>query len=220
MYTYQCLVGLVPAKSRPKNRSWPVHCLTCPTPMFQLPQLQLQLQLCPPCASSLRLTLRERERESPSSSSDIPPKCDVSHIVKRGQGRGICGTKSRPFRPSCFLSFTSVALLVASPSTGVPGGAPETSTPSARARDAPETKRELVESSPLSCKTATAARASGESPPAQLLARQRETSCACPDMTESVPGRGGPTQEAQCYNCGSLGHWAVACPEPTRETPA
>ncbi|KJZ79995.1 hypothetical protein HIM_00709 [Hirsutella minnesotensis 3608] len=39
-------------------------------------------------------------------------------------------------------------------------------------------------------------------------------------MTESAYGRSGQTQEAQCYNCGSLGHWAVACPEPTRETPA
>ncbi|PHH59272.1 hypothetical protein CDD81_3508 [Ophiocordyceps australis] len=39
-------------------------------------------------------------------------------------------------------------------------------------------------------------------------------------MAEAPAGRSGRSQEAQCYNCGSLGHWAVACPEPTRETPA
>ncbi|PFH60730.1 hypothetical protein XA68_10486 [Ophiocordyceps unilateralis] len=40
-------------------------------------------------------------------------------------------------------------------------------------------------------------------------------------MTESAHGRHcGQAQEPRCYNCGSHGHWAVACPEPTRETPA
>lgn len=40
-------------------------------------------------------------------------------------------------------------------------------------------------------------------------------------MTESAHGRlSGQAQEPRCYNCGSHSHWAVACPEPTRETPA
>ncbi|RCI12925.1 hypothetical protein L249_0588 [Ophiocordyceps polyrhachis-furcata BCC 54312] len=38
------------------------------------------------------------------------------------------------------------------------------------------------------------------------------------EMTDSLRGR--QAQEARCYNCGSHGHWAVACPEPTRKTPA
>ncbi|RDA89418.1 hypothetical protein CP532_6249, partial [Ophiocordyceps camponoti-leonardi (nom. inval.)] len=37
-------------------------------------------------------------------------------------------------------------------------------------------------------------------------------------MADSLRGR--QAQEARCYNCGSYGHWAVACPEPTRKTPA
>ncbi|RDA95554.1 hypothetical protein CP533_1228 [Ophiocordyceps camponoti-saundersi (nom. inval.)] len=37
-------------------------------------------------------------------------------------------------------------------------------------------------------------------------------------MTDSLRDR--QAQEPRCYNCGSHGHWAVACPEPTRKTPA
>ncbi|PHH79182.1 hypothetical protein CDD80_5456 [Ophiocordyceps camponoti-rufipedis] len=40
-------------------------------------------------------------------------------------------------------------------------------------------------------------------------------------MTDSAHGRlSGQAQEPRCYNCGSHSHWAVACPEATRETPA
>ncbi|KAM0669497.1 hypothetical protein ACQRIU_003059 [Beauveria bassiana] len=39
-------------------------------------------------------------------------------------------------------------------------------------------------------------------------------------MTDQVVTHPGRTEEPQCYNCGGMGHWAVACPEPTRETPA
>ncbi|EEU40178.1 uncharacterized protein NECHADRAFT_90818 [Fusarium vanettenii 77-13-4] len=38
-------------------------------------------------------------------------------------------------------------------------------------------------------------------------------------MPDSAPGQTRP-DEARCYNCGTSGHWAIACPEPTRETPA
>ncbi|KAL7924535.1 hypothetical protein ACQKWADRAFT_286924 [Trichoderma austrokoningii] len=35
------------------------------------------------------------------------------------------------------------------------------------------------------------------------------------------PGQGYPRpDDSSCYNCGARGHWAVACPEPTRQTPA
>ncbi|KAM3503866.1 hypothetical protein MY11210_008565 [Beauveria gryllotalpidicola] len=39
-------------------------------------------------------------------------------------------------------------------------------------------------------------------------------------MTDQVVTQPGRAEEPQCYNCGGMGHWAVACPEPTRETPA
>ncbi|KAF5016874.1 hypothetical protein F66182_11306 [Fusarium sp. NRRL 66182] len=38
-------------------------------------------------------------------------------------------------------------------------------------------------------------------------------------MPNTAPGQPRP-DEARCYNCGGSGHWAIACPEPTRETPA
>ncbi|UZP41077.1 hypothetical protein NXS19_008893 [Fusarium pseudograminearum] len=38
-------------------------------------------------------------------------------------------------------------------------------------------------------------------------------------MPNTAPGQPRP-DEARCYNCGTAGHWAIACPEPTRETPA
>ncbi|GAB1319617.1 hypothetical protein MFIFM68171_09827 [Madurella fahalii] len=39
-------------------------------------------------------------------------------------------------------------------------------------------------------------------------------------MTSTAPGQSAPQQEPVCYNCGTKGHWVVACPEPTREVPA
>ncbi|KAH7016831.1 hypothetical protein EDB80DRAFT_272466 [Ilyonectria destructans] len=39
-------------------------------------------------------------------------------------------------------------------------------------------------------------------------------------MPDSAPGHAARPEDAQCYNCGASGHWAIACPEPTRETPA
>ncbi|KAH6895697.1 hypothetical protein B0T10DRAFT_557881 [Thelonectria olida] len=39
-------------------------------------------------------------------------------------------------------------------------------------------------------------------------------------MPDSTPGGAARPEEGQCYNCGASGHWAIACPEPTRETPA
>ncbi|KAJ4151611.1 hypothetical protein LMH87_012301 [Akanthomyces muscarius] len=39
-------------------------------------------------------------------------------------------------------------------------------------------------------------------------------------MTHQVATQSSRPEEPQCYNCGGMGHWAVACPEPTRETPA
>ncbi|KFH45195.1 hypothetical protein ACRE_040030 [Hapsidospora chrysogenum ATCC 11550] len=39
-------------------------------------------------------------------------------------------------------------------------------------------------------------------------------------MADTSGGYGLRPDEPQCYNCGTMGHWAVACPEPTRQTPA
>ncbi|KAL2177705.1 uncharacterized protein P884DRAFT_18090 [Thermothelomyces heterothallicus CBS 202.75] len=38
-------------------------------------------------------------------------------------------------------------------------------------------------------------------------------------MSSKAPGQDATEQEAVCYNCGVKGHWAFACPEPTREVP-
>ncbi|KAK3294274.1 uncharacterized protein B0H64DRAFT_183518 [Chaetomium fimeti] len=38
-------------------------------------------------------------------------------------------------------------------------------------------------------------------------------------MTSKAPGQTAPEQEPSCYNCGVKGHWAFACPEPTRDVP-
>ncbi|UKZ79951.1 hypothetical protein TrVFT333_007714 [Trichoderma virens FT-333] len=39
-------------------------------------------------------------------------------------------------------------------------------------------------------------------------------------MSESAHPHAGPSDDSPCYNCGGRGHWVVACPEPTRKTPA
>ncbi|KAL6811591.1 hypothetical protein J3E69DRAFT_171853 [Trichoderma sp. SZMC 28015] len=39
-------------------------------------------------------------------------------------------------------------------------------------------------------------------------------------MAESAHAHTGPSDDSPCYNCGAKGHWVVACPEPTRKTPA
>lgn len=39
-------------------------------------------------------------------------------------------------------------------------------------------------------------------------------------MADQIAAESARPDEPQCYNCGGMGHWAVACPEPTRETPA
>ncbi|KAH6856026.1 hypothetical protein B0I37DRAFT_66930 [Chaetomium sp. MPI-CAGE-AT-0009] len=38
-------------------------------------------------------------------------------------------------------------------------------------------------------------------------------------MSSKAPGQTAPEQEPVCYNCGVKGHWAFACPEPTRDVP-
>ncbi|KZL78979.1 zinc knuckle [Colletotrichum incanum] len=39
-------------------------------------------------------------------------------------------------------------------------------------------------------------------------------------MVDHAPGSGPATKEPSCINCGGIGHWAVACPEPVRAKPA
>ncbi|OLN87371.1 hypothetical protein CCHL11_09298, partial [Colletotrichum chlorophyti] len=39
-------------------------------------------------------------------------------------------------------------------------------------------------------------------------------------MADHAPGSGPTTKEPSCINCGGIGHWAVACPEPVRAKPA
>ncbi|OAA69524.1 Zinc finger, CCHC-type [Cordyceps fumosorosea ARSEF 2679] len=34
-------------------------------------------------------------------------------------------------------------------------------------------------------------------------------------MTDQIATQSSRPEEPQCYNCGGMGHWAVACPEPT-----
>ncbi|KAH6632367.1 hypothetical protein F5144DRAFT_250003 [Chaetomium tenue] len=38
-------------------------------------------------------------------------------------------------------------------------------------------------------------------------------------MSSNAPGQSAPEKEPVCYNCGVKGHWAFACPEPTRPVP-
>ncbi|KAK4144524.1 uncharacterized protein C8A04DRAFT_11368 [Dichotomopilus funicola] len=38
-------------------------------------------------------------------------------------------------------------------------------------------------------------------------------------MESKAPGQSATAQEPSCYNCGIKGHWAFACPEPTRDVP-
>ncbi|KAH7319841.1 hypothetical protein B0I35DRAFT_478148 [Stachybotrys elegans] len=37
---------------------------------------------------------------------------------------------------------------------------------------------------------------------------------------DQAPGHHNRSEEPHCYNCGASGHWVIACPEPTRATPA
>ncbi|KAK0715498.1 hypothetical protein B0H67DRAFT_645241 [Lasiosphaeris hirsuta] len=39
-------------------------------------------------------------------------------------------------------------------------------------------------------------------------------------MASVAPGQSAAQTEPICYNCGTRGHWVVACPEPTRDKPA
>ncbi|KXH52245.1 zinc knuckle, partial [Colletotrichum simmondsii] len=39
-------------------------------------------------------------------------------------------------------------------------------------------------------------------------------------MADHAPGMGPSMKEPSCINCGGVGHWAVACPEPVRAKPA
>ncbi|KAF6834562.1 zinc knuckle [Colletotrichum plurivorum] len=39
-------------------------------------------------------------------------------------------------------------------------------------------------------------------------------------MAHHAPGMEPATKEPSCINCGGIGHWAVACPEPVRAKPA
>ncbi|KXH65519.1 zinc knuckle [Colletotrichum salicis] len=39
-------------------------------------------------------------------------------------------------------------------------------------------------------------------------------------MADHAPGMGPSMKEPSCINCGGIGHWAVACPEPVRAKPA
>ncbi|KAK0641680.1 hypothetical protein B0T16DRAFT_219455 [Cercophora newfieldiana] len=39
-------------------------------------------------------------------------------------------------------------------------------------------------------------------------------------MANTAPGQSTTQSEPVCYNCGTSGHWVMACPEPTRNKPA